>query len=187
MAKKYLNISASKKKTDQLDNFSWSESYISLILGVIVVVVAAVLIVFFFKFKKAGGAKQEISSQKTEATNGASIIYVTKEGDDLTKLSEKFYKTPEKWNIISEFNKLTNPDNLEVGTKLTIPPAKKLDEIPTADATVDRTYIVQEGEDLWDVAVKMYGDGFRWQDIANANGITNPDFVYKGDVLKIPR
>ncbi|PIZ97158.1 MAG: lectin, partial [Candidatus Levybacteria bacterium CG_4_10_14_0_2_um_filter_35_8] len=37
------------------------------------------------------------------------------------------------------------------------------------------------------IAVRAYGDGYRWVDIARANGLENPDLIFSGNVLKIPR
>lgn len=51
-----------------------------------------------------------------------------------------------------------------------------------------RTYTIQEGEGLWDVAVKFYGDGFRWTDIAKANHMdpNELDYVDPGTKLIVP-
>ncbi len=48
------------------------------------------------------------------------------------------------------------------------------------------SYTVKAGEGLWDVAVSVYGDGFRWIDIAQANNLSSPDSITEGMVLKIP-
>lgn len=62
-------------------------------------------------------------------------------------------------------------------------------DIPQLAAPVNEmTYTLQEGEGLWDVAVKLYGDGFRWIDIAKANGLeNNPDNIAPGMKLIIPK
>lgn len=48
------------------------------------------------------------------------------------------------------------------------------------------SYIVQKGDTLWDIAVKMYGAGFRWREIANANNIQDSASLKVGVRLKIP-
>ena len=62
-------------------------------------------------------------------------------------------------------------------------------DIPQLEAPVDQmTYTLQDGEGLWDVAVKFYGDGFKWMDIAKANGLeNNPDNIAQGMKLIIPK
>ncbi|BAW10037.1 lectin [Nocardia seriolae] len=49
-----------------------------------------------------------------------------------------------------------------------------------------QTYTVEPGDTLWAVAERFYGDGNRYQEIANASGISNPDAIDVGQVLTIP-
>jgi outer membrane autotransporter protein len=49
-----------------------------------------------------------------------------------------------------------------------------------------RTYTVESGDTLWAIAERFYGDGNKYQTIANASGISNPDLIYPGQVLTIP-
>lgn len=50
-----------------------------------------------------------------------------------------------------------------------------------------RTHVVQPGDCLWNLAKQYYGDGSKYQIIADANSqITNPDLIYDGDTLIIP-
>ena len=58
---------------------------------------------------------------------------------------------------------------------------------PVANKQTERTYILKDGEGLWDVAVKFYGDGYKWTIISDANHLAdNPDAVYPGMKLIIP-
>lgn len=47
-------------------------------------------------------------------------------------------------------------------------------------------YTVVRGDNLWDIAVSVYGDGYRWTDIAEANDLANPSVIHAGNVLTIP-
>lgn len=49
-----------------------------------------------------------------------------------------------------------------------------------------RTYTVESGDTLWAIAERFYGDGNRYQAIAEASGISNPDLIHPGQVLTIP-
>ncbi|WP_054816137.1 LysM peptidoglycan-binding domain-containing protein [Nocardia arizonensis] len=49
-----------------------------------------------------------------------------------------------------------------------------------------RTYVVEPGDTLWAIAERFYGDGNRYQEIADASGIANPDLIDVGQVLTIP-
>jgi len=65
--------------------------------------------------------------------------------------------------------------------------APTLDKTNIPQITVtQKTYVLKEGESLWDVAVKFYGDGYKYVDIINANKLENPDYVPPGTRLIIP-
>lgn len=49
------------------------------------------------------------------------------------------------------------------------------------------SYTVQEGEGLYAIAEKVYGDGMMWPIIAEANGLASPDLIEVGMNLKIPK
>ena len=47
------------------------------------------------------------------------------------------------------------------------------------------TYVVKDGDTLWRIAKKLLGNGNRWPEIANLNGIKGT-IIYAGQKLKIP-
>jgi LysM repeat protein len=49
-----------------------------------------------------------------------------------------------------------------------------------------RTYTVVSGDTLWAIAERFYGDGSKYQVIADASGISNPDLIQPGQELTIP-
>ncbi len=49
-----------------------------------------------------------------------------------------------------------------------------------------RTYTVVSGDTLWAISERFYGDGSKYQVIADASGVANPDLIYPGQVLTIP-
>ncbi|MEL4861028.1 LysM peptidoglycan-binding domain-containing protein [Pseudoflavonifractor phocaeensis] len=55
-------------------------------------------------------------------------------------------------------------------------------------APAPRTYTVQKGDCLWNIAKKCLGDGERWSEVAklNADKIVNPNKIYPGQVLTLP-
>ncbi|BBZ67408.1 lectin [Mycolicibacterium insubricum] len=55
-----------------------------------------------------------------------------------------------------------------------------------APAPEPRTYTVVSGDTLWAIAEKFYGDGSKYQRIADASGVANPDLIQPGQVLTIP-
>lgn len=50
-----------------------------------------------------------------------------------------------------------------------------------------KTYVVQEGDDLWNIAEKFYGSGFNAYDISLANKITDSSNISAGQKLIIPQ
>ncbi|MFA6518559.1 MAG: LysM peptidoglycan-binding domain-containing protein [Candidatus Shapirobacteria bacterium] len=46
-------------------------------------------------------------------------------------------------------------------------------------------YMVKKGDSLWKIAVAQLGDGYKWTEIAQINGLKNPSLLAVGQVLKI--
>jgi len=71
------------------------------------------------KLSSRHGEKEKAESKKT-----GSHTYTVKEGDTLTSISRKFYKTSKRWREIRDANekKIDDPENLKAGLTLTIPP-----------------------------------------------------------------
>ncbi len=55
--------------------------------------------------------------------------------------------------------------------------------VPVAPTTM---YTVVRGDTLWSIANRYYGDGKRWRDIAQANGIHDPRKLVVGEQLTLP-
>lgn len=45
---------------------------------------------------------------------------------------------------------------------------------------------VQRGDSLWKIASQFLGSGTRYQELASLNGISNPNLIYVGQVIKLP-
>ncbi len=48
-------------------------------------------------------------------------------------------------------------------------------------------YTVTKGDHLWGIAVRAYGDGYKWLEIAKANNLKNPNLIYPDQELVLPR
>jgi hypothetical protein len=57
---------------------------------------------------------------------------------------------------------------------------------PPPPPPAPRTHTVVSGDTLWAIAERFYGDGSKYQQIADASGISNPDLIHPGQVLTIP-
>ena len=48
-----------------------------------------------------------------------------------------------------------------------------------------KSYVVQKGDSLWKICKQQLNDGSRAREIAALNGITNPDLIYPGQVIRL--
>jgi LysM repeat protein len=65
-------------------------------------------------------------------------------------------------------------------------PAVEEAAVAEPEPAAARTYTVDSGDTLWAIAEQFYGDGNKYQIIADASGIPNPDLIQPGQVLTIP-
>jgi nucleoid-associated protein YgaU len=187
---------ATSKVSGFLSQIKWGESYTSLFLGAAVVIVALVLIFSFFLTKSS--TKRE--AQSTSTTSQEEVVnltmpktYTVKAGDYLWSIAEKIYGSGYNWVDIANANKLQNPNVLLAGTNLAIPDVKprtltvQNNAISQPNPITGNSYVVVKGDYLWNIAVRAYGDGYKWTEIAKANNLTNPSLIFSGNVLKLPR
>lgn len=140
--------------------------------------------------------------------NSEVISYTIEPGDTLWKIAAKFYGDGNYWQKIYEDNAdtISNPDRIFAGQVIRIyplqdalnaaftnPTAGNPAQLPqtnnaTADSTGMNTYVVQPGDNLWKIARKLYGRGWRWRIIyeANADTLPDPGQLHVGQVLVIP-
>ncbi len=59
-------------------------------------------------------------------------------------------------------------------------------EIATLSADLTKRWMVKQGDSLWSIAAKEYGDPDDWRLIAEANNIDNPRILSPGQELVIP-
>ncbi len=203
VGKKIPHSAERESSPDILGQFKLGESYTSLVIGIVVVVVLCFLGITFLKRTNAvkiNSLKQEVSSTSTKKENGDIVptYYIVVEGDTLGGISDTFYNTSKRADEIIKANNIINPDVIEAGTKLLIPDIDekqilsqqdgKSFQTQTQDAKITESfYVVKEGEGLWDIAVRAYGDGYKWPDIVKANNLQNPDIITPGTTIKIPR
>lgn len=55
-------------------------------------------------------------------TGGDDQPYTIKSGDNLSKISKLFYGTPNKYEAIAKHNNIANPDKIQVGEQINVPP-----------------------------------------------------------------
>jgi LysM repeat protein len=119
-------------------------------------------------------------------TRSGPLEYTVVSGDTLFGISETYGVDVQ---TLFAYNNLTS-GNLAVGQKIIIPPPGFKIELPTATPLPtdlkQGTYIeyaIQPGDVLSLIAEKF---GARLVDVMIVNGITNPDTIQVGQVIKIP-
>ena len=186
-----------------------NESTLSTLLGALVVVIVGVLILNYVQQTRKGEeigeeaaaeVAQKIGDVAVETTEEGKIVpkqladeYQVKAGDSLWSISVANYGSGYNWLDIAEANQVVNPDYLEADQKLKLPkveiklPAGEEFLVKESLTITGDSYVVQESDNLWQICVRAYGDGYKWQELAEANQLTNPDLLEIGQQLKLPR
>ena len=118
--------------------------------------------------------------------------YVISTGDTLWSIAEKYYGSGNYWTHIYEMNKevITDPNKIFVGQKISLTPVigTNSNEANKNVVSEEGTYVIVSGDNLWKVAKKVYGKGWKWRQIYEANKtvISNPEQIYVGQVIQIP-
>lgn len=75
------------------------------------------------KIAKAKTKKQAAADKLTLVTSPDSPVYVVQKGDTLSRISQRYYGTPNRWKAIYDANRdrIANMNQLKVGTALVIP------------------------------------------------------------------
>lgn len=202
-----------------LKTFKTNESTISMLLGAIVVLIIGFMLANYIKGKADvnPGTNSPSTTQEAAQTENSNGKHKVIKGETLWQISEKYYQTGYNWVKIAEANSLANPNIIEVDQELTIPvletatqaTVEKTEEASLAQAQVaptpateqpggdsnsvspinDGSYAVVQGDHLWGIAVRAYGDGYQWVKIwrENQSQVQNPDIIYPGQNLVIPR
>jgi nucleoid-associated protein YgaU len=123
--------------------------------------------------------------------------YTVQEDDNLWSIAQRLYGDGSKWRQIAEANPDIDPARIKPGDVLNLPgnaapaPARSTREDPLGLGLSEeevRWVTVQEGDTLWDIAQRVYGDGTKANLIyeANRNRMPSPDTVRAGVRLVVP-
>lgn len=194
-----------------------NEDKLSTILGLVVVFLVGALMFNYFRNANLKTWQGVLLNDDKPATTTAVeiekpsqdiVTYKVVKGDDLWHISEKYYKSGYNYVDLIKENKLDSKGRIEVGMELRIPKveAKKLTVIeskkmpslaikddmviekPKVDSLETGEYLTKKGDTYWNIAVRAYGDGFKWTKIywANRKTFSNPDVIYSGTKIIIP-
>jgi LysM repeat protein len=111
--------------------------------------------------------------------DAAEVVYTVVKGDTLSGIAAKYGL---KYTQLADYNGIKNPNLINIGQKIKIPGAK---QIAVEQKPTSRTYTVKKGDSLWRIAHIYLGNGARYPEIRELNGL-KLDAIYVGQVLKLP-
>jgi len=128
---------------------------------------------------KAAGTLPTAAPTVLTGAGGASTTYTVQQGEWLFSIARKFGVSP---YTLAQVNNITPPYTIYPGRVLTIPGSP----MPGPTATpgpAPTTYTVQSGDTIYSIGRKF---GRTPAAIINANNLANPNFLFPGQVLRIP-
>jgi len=186
-----INLKFNKTTTNNLKKalktIKLNESSISMVLGLIVVFVIGTLVISYLKSNKGNIPEELLTSNSVETSVKT---HKTAKGENLWDIAVTYYGDGFRWVDIATENKLANASVIETGQELIIPDLeleKVVKDEKTEKSINSSNYAVVKGDSLWTIALRSYGDGYKWVEIAKINKITNPNVIHTGNVLILPR
>ena len=121
--------------------------------------------------------------------------HIVQSGENLWKIAEKYYQSGYNWVDIASENNIARPFIVRTGSELVIPnvePKKatvkdRILEAKSIEGISGATYTVEKSDNLWEISVRAYGDGYKWAEIAKENKLVNPNLIHPGNILSLPR
>ncbi len=126
------------------------------------------------------------ASSGTEFTNTTQMPahHMVESGDNLWNIAKEHLGSGARWTEVYELNKNvlgTNPNLIFKGTDLKLPGAENV-------ASGTNSYVVQPGDNLWNISRDHLGSGQNWHSIYDQNAQvigSNPDLIHPGQNLAI--
>ena len=127
----------------------------------------------FSVLRQTSDTKQHFSTNMTVTLENYEIVEDAKNGLDITfKVDLKQFREYATQNIEVKQNSDGSLTTTQKNAR-------------TSDKEVPKTYTVQKGDTLWNIAKKYLGDGSKYKDLASINNISNPNFLSVGQTLKL--
>lgn len=198
-----------QKEKKQQQEQQPKEQITQIIVGVVALIAIIFGLFYFNNQNKQENQDAEITEEAAATEEGTeegmaeeqpadlkdASTYTVQEGDNLWMISERKYGSGYNYVDVVAANQLMNPDAIAVGQEITLPNVETkqptsgdVSAASTEEVKQNMTeYTTQEGDSLYMIAQKVYGDGDAWMPIAQANNIDNPHLIDTGMNLTIPQ
>ncbi|NER05915.1 MAG: alpha/beta fold hydrolase, partial [Okeania sp. SIO3C4] len=115
--------------------------------------------------------------------------YIVQSGDTLSDIAQRATGDSSRYLEIANYNDIDDPNSIYVGQEILVP---RNSSTGTTSEDTDGSnkqwepYIVKSGDTLSDIAQRTTGDSSRYWEIANYNGIDDPNSIYAGQEIQVP-
>lgn len=117
----------------------------------------------------------------TETTEARPASHIVAAGENLYRIGLKYGIS---WVTLAQHNGIPDANRIVVGQEIKLPGlTPETQPTPTPSPLTEEVYTVQAGDTLFRIG-QAYG--LNWTQIAEANGIVNPNQITVGQQLKIP-
>ena len=106
-------------------------------------------------------------------------IYIVMSGDTLSSIAIKFHTTVDE---LVKLNDISNPNLIYPGEIIKVPSVKRGASKSISSKEYIKTYIVRSGDTLYGIAKRFHTTVDK---LVELNGLSNPNLIYPGQVLKI--
>lgn len=151
--------------------------------------------------QEQGSLETSDEAKDQEQTPAIPADYRIQKGDNLSKISEKFYGNKSMVKAIMALNGIKDANNILVGQviKLPEPGVDYSSMIEANSATADTNsstsqptelpeeYIIKTGDSLYKISEYFYKDTSMVSSIMELNGLANPNSVFAGQKIKLPK
>ena len=120
------------------------------------------------------GEVLRIPGRVSESSSSSLTIYKVQSGDTLSEIAARYGTTV---NELMSLNGISNPNLIYPGEVLRIP--GRVSESSSSSLTISK---VQSGDTLSEIAARY---GTTVNELMSLNGISNPNLIYPGEVLRI--
>ena len=111
-----------------------------------------------------------------QSSNSTPQTYTVQSGDTLSGIAARFGVTVQE---LCDWNNISNPNYIYVGEMLKLSGGSTSSNSSSSNPT---TYTVQSGDTLSGIAQKF---GVTVQELCDWNNISNPNYIYVGEVLRV--